>query len=145
QGKDEWSQVPVPLRKELAGDLLEFLHGFVNEGSDDPTLRYETGWAYSSLAALHTSWGEVERAQDFLRQSIAILGPLVKEFPAVHEYRVQLAANNLAFGRQLAQTGRTREAEAAYSRGVEHYEKLLLQVPHAVGDRYQLAQCHQEL
>ena len=145
QGEDEWSEVPVPLRKQLAEDLLRFLHAFIDEASDEPSLRYETGWAYWSLAALHTSWGEDEKAQDFLRQSIVILDPLVEEYPAVHEYRMQLAASNLDLARQLAQTGRTRESETAFRRVIENYEKLLLEVPGSSNYRSYLSQCHQAM
>ncbi len=133
----EWSQIPVSLRKKFAAEALQFYEQFMTEGSADPQLRFDTGWAYWQIGVLHRRWGDHEQSEKAFCQAIAVLEPLAAEFPSEANYRQHLAFAHFLLG-QRQRRGRSAQAESSYQRAVQLYERLLADFPEHQDYRYEL-------
>jgi tetratricopeptide (TPR) repeat protein len=141
-GSGGWSKVPPELRKRFFDRTAQYYQSLVQEGSSDPSARYETAVGYRALGSLHSSLKELQEAEKYYRQSIEILAALLKESPNDLEYRHQMAWNQYVLGRTLMATTRPTEAEVAYERAVGLYEKLISERPDVADYFNELPLCY---
>jgi tetratricopeptide (TPR) repeat protein len=140
-GNDEWAQLPVGLRRIFSDEALKFYGSLLQEDSSDPSLRYETGVGYRSMALLHDKAHDPARAEECYRKALAILGQLTAADSADVQSRQQLAWANFLFGTFLTRAERTKEANACLHSAVDLYVKLISDVPASVDYRNQLGKC----
>ena len=103
------------VRRELLTDALRFYLKFLQRKSDDPELRLETARAYLGAGALQLKLGESGRAEENVRQGIALLNELLAQPPGRPEYHELLAEGWLDLGHIRLETNHPREAEDAYN------------------------------
>jgi eukaryotic-like serine/threonine-protein kinase len=84
-----------PLRKALLQDALRFYQEFLKQKATDPQSRLGTGEAWRRIGDLQTVLAEYAQAEAAFREAIAILEPLLQEFPDDSEHLSALAR---AFG-----------------------------------------------
>jgi serine/threonine-protein kinase len=80
---------------------------------DERVYRHEVAMACNSLGSLLNE-GRPAEAEPVYRDALAILKPLVAEFPAVPDYTRALAGTDYGLGESLRKTGRGKEAEVGY-------------------------------
>jgi serine/threonine-protein kinase len=106
-----------------------------------PLYRQELGRSYHNLGELlidgndHGWVARPAEAEAALQAAIGVREKLVAEFPAVVEYRQELADSSASLGDCLAGRGKRAEAEAAYRRTLELREKLAAESPAVPGYR----------
>src|SRR5262249_5044308 len=73
--ESRWAGVPVvhELRRALAEQGVQFLQEFLDENSNDPAVRLETGRAYVVLANVYGLQGERARARQAYGKAIVLL------------------------------------------------------------------------
>jgi tetratricopeptide (TPR) repeat protein len=123
----DWRQVPDWLRTRLSKETLRFYEQFLQEGSTDPELRFETGWAAWTIGVIRKKWGEMDEAEKAFRQAVAMLEPLVAEYPAENRYRHHLGEARRELSVLLMDKygdERIDEAEAICRQAVADWEKL---------------------
>ncbi len=131
-------QMPGPLRRDFSDQAIKYYQTLLQEENTDPTLRYETGVGYRTLAMVHASWGEIEMAEKCYLQAIAILEELVREDPS-DQHRQQLGYALARYGGMLDGVGRVGDSMIALKRGEEIYEKLLADTPSYFDYAFELA------
>jgi len=136
--------LPEPLRRKFSDQAIKFYESLLQDDSPDASLQYDTAVGYRSIGILHTSWGELEQAENCFRHAIDILDRLTNEYPAVQQYRNQLGYADLEYSRMLGQSGRSQEASSVVQRGIEIYEKLLKETPDSSDYADMLAQSRAE-
>jgi serine/threonine protein kinase len=122
------------LRKQLLTAALPFFEEFVQQKSDDPAVRFDQGQAYARLARVRGDVGEREAAIRDYTSARNIYTTLAAEFPAVPEYRFQLASSHdglghLFSGLRLSDFGKRAEAETAFRQALAILEKLAADFP----------------
>jgi serine/threonine protein kinase len=127
------------LRKELLETALPFYRQFGEQEGQDPQLRAARGQAYRRLALIRQDMGDRETAVTDFRRALAILEPLVAEFPAVAEYRLALTDSHHRFGDLLAVLGQRNEAEAEFRQALTIGKQLVADFPTVQVYRVELA------
>lgn len=145
RGAGEWSQLPPPLREKFAESAVNFYEGFLEEGSVDPSLQYETAVGYRSISAMYNSLGKREQAEQLLRDAIVILQRLSEKYPEEVRYRHQLAYTLYMHGWRLDLGHELSEAEASLRRSVDQYETLVSERPDHGSYYLELAACYRVL
>ncbi|MEA2707909.1 MAG: eukaryotic-like serine/threonine-protein kinase [Phycisphaerales bacterium] len=128
RGSGDWAQLSPALRKKFTEQTMQFYESLLEEGSSEPTVRFETAVGYWSLA-MNLGAAEDERAQKLARQAIAMLEALANESPNFAEYRAQLAWANFVLATKLVAAHQPAEAEAALRVSLKLYERLLIEAP----------------
>jgi serine/threonine protein kinase len=62
-GKGEWAQLTPASRRVFSNEAARFYQSLLQDGNDDPTLRYETAVGYRSLATMHNSIKEFAQGE----------------------------------------------------------------------------------
>ncbi len=125
-GLDEWSALPMPLRKRFSEEAVSFYQSLAQEDSVNSNRRYEAAVGYRSIGSLHVTAGELQEAEEYFRRSIAVLAEIVQNHPTVPQYRHQLAWSHLLLSRMLASHAERREEAMAEAHRARHlYEGLL--------------------
>jgi len=117
------------LRKQLLTAALPFFEEFVKEKSDDPAVRFDQAKAVAKLALLRGSMGERESASRDYTTARDTFARLAADFPAVPNYRRELARTLFSLGRNLEALGKNSEAEAELQRSRSILEKLVIDFP----------------
>ena len=89
--------------------------------------------------------GKGPEAEQSHRQALAIGESLAAEFPAVPEYRQELAKSHNGLGLLLAHLGKGPEAEKTHRQALAIGEKLAAEFPAVPEYRHELAQSHNYL
>ncbi len=134
------------VRRALLEDALEFYQGFLEERSDDPAVRHETGRAYIRVAEIAGLLGRSTRAEEAYRQAITALDELSAEFPSVPEYRADLA--HALFWLGVLMKNEIQDKPAAlelYRRSFELRAQLVAEFPAEPEYRRGLAHTHTDL
>jgi serine/threonine protein kinase/tetratricopeptide (TPR) repeat protein len=119
-GRDKLADVPYaePIRRELLADAVRFYEKFLERNNDDPELRLEVARARLGLGEIEWRLGEYHRAEEKLRQGLALLHELLAQQPGRPEYLhelahgwhslglVKLAANQLGEAEEVLKTAR---------------------------------------
>jgi len=122
QGKGEWSELAPSLREKLTQQTISFYQSLLQNESTDPSLQYETAVGYRSLAALHLSMSQPQKARQCLSESIEILESISIEYPTVIEYRHQLAYSLYLTGANFWQPD---QVASILQRSAELYQEVL--------------------
>jgi len=133
------------LRKALLETALPFFQKLVEQESSDPELRGSRGQAYHRLASLRFQMGDRENAVADYRRALEILEPLAAEFPAVPQYRQDLASSHVDYGYALARLGQRAEAEDLFREAISLQEQLVAEFPTELQHREDLARGHSGL
>jgi serine/threonine protein kinase len=75
------------LRQAVTEKGLHILQGFIQEGSSDPVLRFQTARTYSLMCSIRGGLHQNDLALEALGRSAALLDELVAEYPDEVEYR----------------------------------------------------------
>jgi serine/threonine protein kinase/Flp pilus assembly protein TadD len=134
-----------PVRKALLEKALLFYQGFLQQRGDDPALRLETGEAYRRVSTIYRLLGQHTEAKEACRQGIAVLEPLVGDFPQRAEYRRALAECYYSLARILLETGASKDAETACRRAAELEKVLVAESRHLPEYRVRLANTYNVL
>jgi tetratricopeptide (TPR) repeat protein len=86
------------IRRALLEDALEFYQGFLKQKGTDPLVRHETARAYHRVGSINMMLGRLDQTEAPLRQAVALLQQLAADYPAVPEYRSDLAAAHELLG-----------------------------------------------
>jgi tetratricopeptide (TPR) repeat protein len=133
------------LRKELLETALPFFQKLVEHESSDPDLRGSRGEAYHRLARLRYEMGDRENVMADYRRALEILEPLAAEFPAVAQYRHDLASTHRDYAVPLERLGRRTEAEDHSRKAIAIEEQLVEVFPSEPQYREGLAKSHNYL
>ena len=98
------------LRKKLLESAVPFYQRLVDRKPGDAGQEAARGHAYGRLGTLRQQIGETAGALADLEQMRSIFATLAADFPAVPEYRSQLAASHFGLGSVLFSLGRNDEA-----------------------------------
>jgi serine/threonine protein kinase/Flp pilus assembly protein TadD len=128
------------VRKKLLREALEYHKAFLEETSDDPTVRFATALAFHKTAMLYSELGDQAEAEKLNRRAKELYEALVGDFPGEPKYREELAdsCNNLAH--VLTGRGENAEAEKLYRRVLMLDEQLLAQFPDVPAHRRSVGQ-----
>jgi serine/threonine-protein kinase len=127
------------LRKKLLEAAVPFYEQLAQAQADDPKQEAARGLAYHRLAHVRRQLGEPEAARADHEQTRAIFAQLAAAFPAVPDYRHELARNCHDLGVVLARLGNRPEEEAAYRQALALEEQLVADFPAVPDYRHDLA------
>ena len=134
-----------PVQREFLLKALRFYKEFAQDSRTEPAVRRKAGEAYRRVAAIQHNLGQYEKAHEALVQSVTVFEQLVAGFPAVPEYREDLARTCYLRGQLLNVTSRFQEAEETYARALALWEKLAADAPALPRHRHNQAQCRSHL
>jgi serine/threonine protein kinase/Flp pilus assembly protein TadD len=124
---------------------LRYYEVFVQEPGTEPTLRHQAGIAYRRVGDIQFRLGKHAPAEAAYQQAIRLQDELAAAFPAVPEYRRELAASLHSLGTVLVDRGRWAEAEKVYRRALPVREKLAADFPTEPHHRWDVAKSHNNL
>jgi tetratricopeptide (TPR) repeat protein/predicted Ser/Thr protein kinase len=111
------------VRKELLRVAVRYYRELIQQGGDDPEMRYEAGRDHGRLASLHRELGETDNAEEALREAPVINQRLAAAFPDRPLYQREVANRQ----RNLAETLNTKspqKAETTLRSAIEILDKL---------------------
>jgi serine/threonine protein kinase len=143
---EEWlAETPhmTDVQREFLTKALEFYEEVVREPGAEPEDRLELGRALYRIVSLRSGLTD-SQAETSYRESARVLEALVAEYPAVPEYRLELARTYNGLGRFLVNSDRfpeaktvlvqaRAEAEGLHQRDPEH-PKYRLELATALGN-----------
>jgi tetratricopeptide (TPR) repeat protein len=118
-----------PQQKEFLEEALHFYQEFGEAKSADPELRLGTGDAYRRVGEIQAKLGELDKAEQALTRSIALLQELIADYPRERQYRHVLACSHQNLGAQLLRRNRFEEAEKQFQKALLLREKLIAECP----------------
>ena len=131
------------LRKTLLQEPLAYFQSFSEQLQKDsdagPESLAQLAQAAFDLAVLTKEIGSQQDAMTAYQQTLAILEPLVQDYPTVAEYQNRLAKTHNNIGRLLRESGQQQEALAAFRRALAIRQRLVRDHPGDVEFRYDLA------
>ena len=130
-----------PVRRALLEQALEFYRGFLQQKSNDPSLRHETARAFKRVGDINRLLGRHAQALEADQRALTMLTELTAEYPAAIEYRRSLAQSQDRLAQTLTATGRAPEAERAYLRALDQSRRLAAD-SRAREDRLRIAAIH---
>lgn len=133
------------VRRELLENALAFYQEFLQQKSDDPSVRHETAITYYRVGYSHVLLGNYEKCLDPLKKAAAMLEELVKENPKSVEYRTELAQPYGQLAYALMWASRNEEAASYRTRKLAIYEQLGREFPDNPKYLLQAAQCESDL
>jgi serine/threonine-protein kinase len=108
------------LRTTLFESAREFYDTFVKQRSGDPASRIDLASAHINLGNISRLTGDTKRAEESYGRAIAIYDELGKTTGGQRNNRLAAGANLALL---LSETGRPKEAEDAFRRTIDDYEK----------------------
>ena len=133
------------LRKELLKNALKYYERFVEERSNDPTLREQLANAYFRVGEITQEIESHERAIDAFRKSQTIWESLVTAKPDNNALNLRLAQCDLAIGKQQKALGHLHAAMASYAPARAILEELTAREPMREIYLASLADCYLEV
>ncbi|MCI0357784.1 MAG: tetratricopeptide repeat protein, partial [Planctomycetaceae bacterium] len=113
-----------PIRRDLMLDALRFYQKFLDKKSDDPVIRREVALAHRRLGAIHSRFGEQEKAEKSYHNAVEMLerlDPSSLADPALGRDRVNC---HIEISWVLGALGKGDEAVKNLRRAVDLAEKL---------------------
>jgi serine/threonine protein kinase len=148
QVAEQWlSQQPQlePLQRDFLLKALAYYEEFARARGNDHNSREKSAEAFHRVGDIRLKLGEHREAEFAHGRALEILEAVVAEFPAVPEYRRELADAHRCHGILLKTIGRQRESETAYRRAIELQESLAAKSPAVLQYRGDLARTHNSL
>jgi serine/threonine protein kinase/Flp pilus assembly protein TadD len=134
-----------PLEKEFLESALKRWQTFAAQKGEGALARWVRAVGVFRVAYLWAKLGQNEEARAGFQEAIDGLAQLAADFPAVPEYRQELARSHNNLGRLLADLGRRAAAEAAYRQALDIKKKLAADFPAVPEYRQDLAKSHNNL
>jgi tetratricopeptide (TPR) repeat protein len=125
--------------------VLGFYQAFAAERGETEEARAVAADGQFRVAKVRAFLGERSEAVSGYREAIRLSERLATDFPAVPEYRQDLAMSHNNLGLLLADLGKRTEAEAAYRQALALREKLAADFPAVPEYRQGLAHIHNNL
>lgn len=113
-----------PLRRELLQPALAYYQGFIEQHSDDLTVRAELALAYDRVGAITSVVGSKEQSRKAYGRALEIYQELVRDNPKASQYQDGLATTYSDLGRMECASGSWADAERSYRRAIEIREQL---------------------
>jgi serine/threonine protein kinase len=132
-------------QKRFLAEVLTYYREFAGEKADNEAAQARTAKAAFRVGLIESRLGRMEEAVAAVRQARDGFEKLTAEFPAVPEYRQELAGNHYNLGIYLADLGKWAEAEQQYRRALTLQEKLAADFPAVPPYRRDLAASHNGL
>lgn len=107
------------LRRKLLSTAREFYEQFIKQRANDKELHGELITAYQNLANISRQVGESDAAEEALRKALTLTREKGAKDENIGDQQVRLSNLQYTLGLTLADTGRFKEAEAAYTRALE--------------------------
>ena len=163
QARDRTREVQDAMVSEVTGDSLatqkviseeqkKFLHGvlgyyreFAGENAADERSRQRHARAAGRVGLIEYRLGRKVESERAYRIATEEYASLVVDFPAVPEYRLDLAASHNSLGLLLAGLGKRPEAEEQYHTALAIQVKLAADFPDIPTYRQELARSHNDL
>jgi tetratricopeptide (TPR) repeat protein len=133
------------MRRALLEDALGFYRGFLQVKSSDPVVRSETARAYMRVAQIDEILGRFPEAVEPWHQAEALLEDLAQEFPAIPDYRRDLAFCHRELCYVMGQLGQPDDCLERRRTEFRIRERLAAEFPGVPDYRRELARCHTEL
>jgi serine/threonine protein kinase len=130
------------VRRALLVDAMEFYQDFLRQNGTNPKLRFEAALAHSKVAAINADLGRYDLAEEPWRQAITLFEKLTSEFPAVAEYRDNLADCHARIAEVMSRRGQVEEGISERRRALDLREKLASDFPTVTEYRRKLALLH---
>jgi serine/threonine-protein kinase len=135
----------LALRKKLLETALPFYEQFARAKAGDSEQQAARGRAYHRLALVRQELGERVAAVADYEQMRDVYAQLAADFPAVPDYRQELAWSHNNLGILLRDLGKLSEAAAQYRRAIDLQEQLAADFPTRPDYRQELAGSHHNL
>jgi tetratricopeptide (TPR) repeat protein len=132
------------VRRDLLQAAVRYYREFVQQAGADPEVRHEAGRAYRRLADIYGALGERGKAEQALREALAMDQKLAAEFPDRPAYRRELANCRCDLGALLTDKSR-QEAEAMLRQALQMQRRLLAEYPKESDYRMDLGGAYQKL
>jgi len=116
-------------REAVLADALRFYQEFLQEKSDDASVRQEAGRAYRRIGDIYLLLNKHEPATKAYDQALALENKLVADFPAEAGYRAELATTYHSQAGLLAAIGELEQAEDTYRQARDLRERLTAEKP----------------
>jgi tetratricopeptide (TPR) repeat protein len=145
-GQESLAHVPhmEKIRRNLLEDALKFYQDFARQAGNDPEVRYEMGRAHRRLGGIYESLGDRQRAEQSVREAVAVQEELIVQFPTEVPYRRELGLSYRHLGSVLINR-RPKEAEEAFRHALDLQEKLAAADPAEPGYSTDLADTHDDI
>jgi serine/threonine protein kinase/Flp pilus assembly protein TadD len=134
-----------PAEKEFLESTLKRWQSFAAQQGAGELARQVRAEGVFRVAYLRAKLGQIEEACGGYEEAIAGWALLAADFPAVPQYREELAKSHNNLGIQLAGLGKRVEAEAAYRQALAVQERLAADFPAVPQYRQELARSHNNL
>jgi tetratricopeptide (TPR) repeat protein len=142
---DDWlakqKELTAAHKKFLEQALASYEEFAQDTGQDEPA-RAGVAAAYLRVGNIRWRLGQFPEAEEAFRTSQERYAQLVADFPAVPDYRQELAVTHENLGVLLKDTGRGKEAEGEYRQARDLQQHLVNESPGVPGYRERLAGCH---
>ncbi len=132
-------------QKKFLAEVLTYYQEFADEQGEDEGTRRWAADAAIRVGIMQSGLGNSEASIRAWKQARKGYERLAADFPAVSDYRQELATTYNAVGVGLARLGRRAEAEASHRRALELRERLAAEHPAAPQYRDGLAKDHNNL
>jgi eukaryotic-like serine/threonine-protein kinase len=129
-------------QKKFLTEVLTYYREFAGEQADDEKTRARTANAAFRVGTIETRLGRKEQAIAAYQLARDGNQKLAADFPAVSDYRRELAASHNNLGLLLAGLGKRAEAGEQYRQALAIFEKLATDFPTMPGYRQDLAGSH---
>jgi tetratricopeptide (TPR) repeat protein/tRNA A-37 threonylcarbamoyl transferase component Bud32 len=117
------------VREAVLADALRFYEEFLQEKSDDPSVRQEAGRAYRRIGDIYYLLNKSGPALKAYDQALALETKLADDFPADPGYRAELATTYHSQAGLFAATGDLEQAEDTYRKARDLRERLPAEKP----------------
>jgi serine/threonine protein kinase/Flp pilus assembly protein TadD len=134
-----------PTEKEFLESALKRWQTFAAEKGEGSLARCVRAEGEYRVAYLRAKLGQNEVAEERFREALVTLEKLAAEFPAVPEYRHNLALSYSNLGYMLAGLGKRADAEAAFRQALAIQEELAADFPAVHMYRQEVARSHHDL
>jgi serine/threonine protein kinase/Flp pilus assembly protein TadD len=132
-------------QKQFLTGVLAYYQEFAGDKADDEASRSRTAQAASRVGQIEYRLGRTTEAAAAFRQARDGYAKLAADFPAVPQYRQELALSHDNLAVQLAGLGKEAEAEQQYLKALALQEKLAADFPAVPQYRKELAASHNNL
>jgi tetratricopeptide (TPR) repeat protein len=132
-------------QKTFLTQVLPYYREFAAARGDDEKTRVRVARAAFRIGMIQSRLGRLKEGAAAFQQTRDELEKLVAEFPAVTEYRRNLAMSHTNLGVLLKDLGRGAGAEEQYRKAVAIQEKLVAAFPNVPAYRQDLAGSHTNL
>ncbi len=135
----------TPEQKKFLVEVLSYYKEFAGEKGDDELSRKRTANSAFRVSFIEYRLGRKEESVVAIRRALDEFAALAAEFPAVPEYRANLAVSHNDLGLLLNDLGNRAEAEEQYHRALVIREKLVAEFPAVPEYRAELASSYGNL